>query len=344
MTNKMPMSSNPIQPKSSTEMTPRSTSQYLLDRIEQRSMKMHLDHPPTGKEIEKHIQKAARDKAGGESSITGRAIKALGLVSKQVIEEIFTAFWHGDSDCKEWHETILKWLPKKGNLSQANNWRGICLGDALAKIFSSILTERLNEVMKVEGIENQFGSQPLRGCHDGLFVIRTMLELRRNHNLPTWALFVMDLVKPFDNANHALMYRILEKYGVPPQLCNVIKRLYEDAIVNLKVGTADPRSIPYTVGVKQGNAMAPVLFLFLIQAFAETLEEEWEEANIDIPTFNYHENRVKLIGRLVGQRSLSKGTLLLLNNLLYVDDGAFTIFTNRPDMEKAASIIFTHFA
>eukprot|EP00978_Attheya_sp_CCMP212_P004001 scaffold8535_cov32-Attheya_sp.AAC.1 len=279
----------------------------VLDRIEQRSMKMYLDHPPTGKEIEKHIQK-------GESSITGRAIKALGLVSKQIIEEIFSAVWHGDSDYKEWHEAILKWLPKKGNLSQANNWRGICLGDALAKIFSSILTERLNEVMKVEGIENKFGSQPLRGCQDGLFVIRTMLELRRNHNLPTWALFV-DLVKAFDTANHALMYRILEKYGVPPQLCNVIKSLYEDASVNLKVGTADPRSTPYTVGVKQGDAMAPVLFLFLIQAFAETLEEEWEEAEIDIPTFNYHENRVKPIGRLVGQRSLSKGTLLLLNNL-----------------------------
>eukprot|EP00978_Attheya_sp_CCMP212_P015929 scaffold41313_cov53-Attheya_sp.AAC.2 len=73
----------------------------LLDRIEQRSMKMHLDHPPTGKEIEKHIQKATRDKAGGESTITGRAIKALGLISKQAIEEIFTAFWHGDSDYKE---------------------------------------------------------------------------------------------------------------------------------------------------------------------------------------------------------------------------------------------------
>jgi hypothetical protein len=60
---------------------------------------------------------------------------------------------------------ILKWLPKskKGNLSQANNWRGICLGDALAKIFSSILTERLNELMKEEGIENQFRLQPLRG-------------------------------------------------------------------------------------------------------------------------------------------------------------------------------------
>eukprot|EP00978_Attheya_sp_CCMP212_P045436 scaffold346768_cov31-Attheya_sp.AAC.1 len=232
-----------------------------------------------------------------QRSPEARAIKALGLVSKQAIEEIFTAFWHGDSDYKEWHEATLKWLPKKGNLSQANNWRGICLGDALAKIFSSILTERLNEVMKLKGIETQFGSQPLRGCQDGFFVIRRLLELRRNHNLPTWALFV-DLVKAFDTASHALMYRILRKYRVPPQLCNVIERLYEGASVNLKVGTADSRSIPYTVGVKQGDAMAPVLFLFLIQAFAETLEEEWEDADIDIPTFNYHENRETPIGGL----------------------------------------------
>jgi hypothetical protein len=59
--------------------------------------------------------------------------------------------------------------------------------------------------------------------------------------------------------------------------------------------------------------MAPVLFLLLIQAFAETLEEEWVvDVDIDIPPFNYHENRAKPIGRVVGQRSHSKGSLLLL--------------------------------
>jgi hypothetical protein len=123
----------------------------------------------------------------------------------------------------------------------------ICLGNTLAKIFSSILTERLNEVMKVEGIENQFGSQPLRGCQDGLFVIRTMLELRRNHNLPTCSglPLLVDLVKAFNTANHALMHRILS------QLYNDIERLYNNVSVNIKVGTADSRSIPYTVGVKQ---------------------------------------------------------------------------------------------
>jgi hypothetical protein len=88
------------------------------------------------------------------------------------------------------------------------------------------------------------------------------------------------------------------------------------------------------VGVKQGDAMAPVLFLFLMQAFAKTLEDSWEEAEIKVPTFNYHRNRDNPIGRLVNQRSQSKGTLLLLNNLLYVDDGAF-IFTNKSNMIKS---------
>eukprot|EP00978_Attheya_sp_CCMP212_P012127 scaffold30130_cov58-Attheya_sp.AAC.9 len=279
-------------------------------------MKDHLNHPPTPKEISKHINKAAQDKAGGESRITGRVLKALGLISVQMIHELFTAFWNNETDYKEWHEAILKWLPKKGDLSQANNWRGICLGDALAKVFSSILTARPNKVIKIKGIENQFGSQSGRGCQDGLYAIHTMLQLRRNHNLPTRGLFV-DLVKAFNTANHILLYKILHKYGVPPQLVNVIQRVYNGASVNLKVSDASPRSIPYTVG-----------------AFAETLEDSWEEAEIEVPTYNYHPNY---------ERTKSKGTILVLNNLLYVDDGAF-IFTNKSDMIKAAKIIFDHFA
>eukprot|EP00978_Attheya_sp_CCMP212_P017788 scaffold47921_cov55-Attheya_sp.AAC.5 len=289
----------------------------VLQLIQQRPMKDQLNHPPTPKEISKHINKAAQDKAGGESEITGRALKALGLISVQTIHEPFMAFWNDKADYKEWHEAILKWLPKKGDLSQANNWRGICLGDALAKVFSSILMARLNKVIKIKGIKNQFGSQPGRGSQDGLYVIRTMLQLRRNHNLPSWGLF-LDLVKAFDTSNHILLYEILHKYGVPPQLVNVIQRLYNGASVNLKVGDAPPRLIPYTVGVKQGDAMAPVLFLFLMQAFAETLEDSWEEAEIEVPTYNYCPNRENPIGRLINQRTKSKGTLLLLNNLLYV--------------------------
>ena len=40
--------------------------------------------------------------------------------------------------------------------------------------------------------------------------------------------------------------------------------------------------IPQSVGVRQGDNMAPVLFLFLMTAFAQTLELEWKKSGIPI--------------------------------------------------------------
>ncbi len=44
------------------------------------------------------------------------------------------------------------------------------------------------------------------------------------------------------------------------------------------------REIPQEVGVQQGNNMAPVLFLFLVTAFAESLKMEWKCENIKVDT------------------------------------------------------------
>ena len=56
--------------------------------------------------------------------------------------------------------------------------------------------------------------------------------------------------------------------------------------IKLKIGKKE-RIIPYLVRVKQGDNMAPVLFLFTMQAMAEAspLEKEWSKNGIDIPQF-----------------------------------------------------------
>ena len=53
---------------------------------------------------------------------------------------------------------------------------------------------------------------------------------------------------------------------------SVIRRMYKDSIVRLIIGKNDT-SIPSKFGVKQSDSMAPVMFLFIIMAFAETLEK-----------------------------------------------------------------------
>jgi hypothetical protein len=59
--------------------------------------------------------------------------------------------------------------------------------------------------------------------------------------------------------------------------------IYRDLIVVLKI-EKEVVELPQNIGVQQGDIMAPVLFLFLMSAFAETLEVAWKEAGINICT------------------------------------------------------------
>ena len=59
----------------------------------------------------------------------------------------------------------------------------------------------------------------------------------------------------------------------------MIRIMYIDNKVRLIIGKIDT-SIPFDVGVKQGDSVAPVLFLFLMMAFAEVIEQEWDKNGI----------------------------------------------------------------
>ncbi|KAL7518281.1 hypothetical protein ACHAWF_000181, partial [Thalassiosira exigua] len=65
----------------------------------------------------------------------------------------------------------------------------------------------------------------------------------------------------------------------PPKFCNAIQRLYDNLKVVLKIGK-EKAEIGQGVGVRQGDNLSPVIFLFLMTAFAETLEEEWSAAGL----------------------------------------------------------------
>ena len=202
---------------------------------------------------------------------------AVPVVSKIQVEysncsNTLRVFLQYELDYNQWHKGLGIMVPKKGDLSDPNKWRGINLMDVCSKIFSCILNERLYVLLDRHGIKTQFGATPDVGCQDGSFTIKSLLHLRHQHNLPTFVAFV-DLVKAYDTTNHQLLIEILRQYGAPPKLCNAIERMYRNLSVIIKVGS-EKREIEQTVGVRQGDNLSPVLFLFMMSAFAETLENE----------------------------------------------------------------------
>ena len=142
--------------------------------------------------------------------------------------------------------------------------------DINAKVFSSIMCKRAFILIHKYDFKYQFGSTPKVGYQDSTFCIKMMLYNRNQHNLSTYVIFT-DLVKAFDRFNHDLLMEILDTYREPPKFVSNIKIMYANIAVRLISGKFDA-SIGFTTGVKEGDSVAPILFLFLVVSFSEILE------------------------------------------------------------------------
>jgi hypothetical protein len=156
----------------------------------------------------------------------------------------------------------------------------------------------------------------------------------------TWVLFV-DLVKAFDTIDRDLLFEILSKFGIPQLMIYVIQRLYNETEIKISVGSKKGR-IRNTMGIKQGDGMAAILFILMMQAMAESLTPLWDQANIAMSKFHFHkETKGCYYGKMKGQNYKMKGTMCELFLSLYVDDGSF-IFESRSDMKKGTAILLHH--
>ena len=101
----------------------------------------------------------------------------------------------------------------------------------------------------------------------------------------TWVVFV-DLIKAFDSINHELLFKLLQNFGIPDRVIRVIKNLYKKITIKLLVGKC-VNFVNYSTGVKQGDDLAPMSFIIVMQFL---LEEEWRSNNIEKILFHHNTN------------------------------------------------------
>jgi hypothetical protein len=163
----------------------------------------------------------------------------------------------------------------KGKQKDPNNWRDICLKEMTSKVVSSITASHPITVLDNANVAEQFTTI---GFQEAIHTLCDALALHHLHDKETCILFV-DLAKAYDTVNHNLLLNILEKYGIPNKLVDVLRRMYVDCEIEISVGKGK-KLIDYLTGIQQGDNVSPVLFLFLMLAVSQALKEKW---NFTIP-------------------------------------------------------------
>jgi len=63
------------------------------------------------------------------------------------LTDLFNSIWREQKVSDDWREGIVVKLPKKDNLSDCNNWRGITLLSTQGKVFCKELLNRLQSAV-----------------------------------------------------------------------------------------------------------------------------------------------------------------------------------------------------
>ena len=171
---------------------------------------IHTINPPldidTGPFTKSELVTARRQtkegKASGEDGISAEVMKRVDL-------DDITLKFYNDPLCggdlpNQWKTSIIIPIPKKGDLTKTDSYRGIALTSIPGKILNRMILNRIKPPLEKILRRHQNGFRPGRSCASHILALRRILEGAAAKNLPAVMTFV-DFRKAFDSVHRGIL-------------------------------------------------------------------------------------------------------------------------------------------
>ena len=260
--------------------------------------------------MEYAINRLRNHKAARVCHITAEILKYGGADMAKWLHRVISVVWQSGNCPQDWKRALIVPLFKKGDRSKCDNYRGISLLSVPGKVYTLVLLNRVKDYVDDRLSELQCGFRPNRGCPDQIFPLRKTMELAVEHDAPLYACFI-DLRKAYDSVNRAHLWRILQQYGIPTKIIQLLRDLLygTEAAVHMYGSKSDWFGVH--TGVRQGCVIAPLLFNVFVDYLARV-------AMHSIP-FGFKIGYM-IHDQLVWPRTARGVSEMLLQFFLYADD------------------------
>ncbi|GFS11541.1 endonuclease-reverse transcriptase [Elysia marginata] len=139
---------------------------------------------PSHREIVDAIKQLNQGKAAGPDLIPPEALKADVDTTATFLCPLFAKVWTSGKYPIDWKEGHLVKIPKKGDLSRYENYRGITLLSIPGKVFNSVLLNRIKVATDPKLRDEQAGFRSNRSTTDQIATLRIIVEQSLEWNSP----------------------------------------------------------------------------------------------------------------------------------------------------------------
>ena len=215
--------------------------------------------PPDEIDVEMAIDKLKQNKAPGYDLIPAEMIKKGGRELRLAILKLIQRIWENEIIPQEWKVGMINPIYKKGDNMMCENYRAITLLHTTYKILANILYNRMSPYMEQIIGDYQCGFRSGRSTTDQIFIMRQLIEKCWEQNIDTHHLF-LDFESAYDSVLKDEIWEPMHHIGFPEKLINLCRIISSETYAVVKIGKKISPKFMLEKGIRQGDAIAPVLF------------------------------------------------------------------------------------
>jgi len=218
-------------------------------------------------EVKNAVWDFGGSKSPGPNGFNFNFIKSSWEVLKADVMAAVQLFHTTGSLPKGCNTSFIALIPKVRDLSSLDQFKPISLVGVIYKIITNVFSSRMKKIMPLVIDECQSAFICDRGLLDSVVMANEFLEdIKRNRK--SRVCFKVDFEKAYDSVRWSFLFDMLHRLGFHDKWISWVKGCLVSSSVSVLVNGSPTEEFKPSRGLRQGDPMAPFLFLVVAEGLA----------------------------------------------------------------------------
>ncbi|GJS04028.1 RNA-directed DNA polymerase, eukaryota [Tanacetum coccineum] len=224
-----------------------------------------MDNCITRSEIRKAVWECGENKSPGPDGFSFEFFRRYwNFIGPEFCSAVESFFISGFLP-KGCNASFIALIPKVLDAKFVSDFRPISLIGSVYKVITKILANRLAAVISDLVSDTQSAFVANRHILDGPFILNELLAWCKRKKKQA-LIFKVDFAKAYDSVRWDYLLDVLQAFGFGPNWCKWIRGIFSSAMASILVNGSPTSEFPFYCGLKQGDPLAPFLFILVMES------------------------------------------------------------------------------